>query len=122
MKKKRMALAAVWCMFAMTMGCGKEDPILGTWKVDKVRASGVEIDLDEFAEQFGQEQLKDITFTFEDGGKVTGDAADIAGEVTWEANGDTYRVELDGQTMEAVLEDDTLVFEQEGVQFLCARQ
>lgn len=122
MKKKMAALMAVLCMFAAMVGCGQEDPILGTWKADKVKASGVEIKLDEFAEQLGQDQLKNITFTFEEGGKVTGNVADLSGEGTWKADGDTYTMDLDGQAMDVTLEDGNLVFEQEGAQFICVKQ
>ena len=117
MKKRLAAFMAAMSMTAVMVGCGQEDPILGTWKADKVKASGVEINLNEFAEQ-----LKNITFTFEDDGKVTGNVADISGEGTWKADGDKYSVDMDGQTIGVSLEDGNLIFEQEGAQFVCVKQ
>ncbi|HIS56783.1 MAG TPA: lipocalin family protein [Candidatus Fimimorpha excrementavium] len=122
MKKRLAAFMAAMSMTAVMVGCGQEDPILGTWKADKVKASGVEINLNEFAEQLGQDQLKNITFTFEDDGKVTGNVADISGEGTWKADGDKYSVDMDGQTIGVSLEDGNLIFEQEGAQFVCVKQ
>ena len=122
MKKRFGAFMAAMGMAVMMMGCGQEDPIIGTWKADKVKASGVEINLDEFAKQLGQDQLKNITFTFEDGGKVTRNVADISGEGTWKADGDKYSVDMDAQTIDVSLEDGTLLFEQEGVQVVCVKQ
>ena len=122
MKKKLIALVAIMCMFVMAVGCGKSDPILGSWKADKVKASGVEIKLDEFADQIGQPDLKNVTFTFEDGGKMSGNVAGISGEGTWKADGDKYSVDMDGQTMEVTIEEGNLVFEQSGAQFICVKQ
>ena len=40
MKKRLAAFMAAMSMTAVMVGCGQEDPILGTWKADKVKASG----------------------------------------------------------------------------------
>ncbi len=122
MKKKLIMFVMLVCMMIMVVGCGKKDPIIGTWKADKVKASGIEIKLDEFADQLGQEDLKNITFTFEDGGKVTGSVAGMSGEGTWKADQDTYSIEMDGQSINVKLEDGNLVFEQDGAQFVCVKQ
>lgn len=125
MKKRMAGVLAVTVIAAALAGCGKENPILGTWKAETVRMSGVEIDLSEwgsFAESMGQDQLENIFFVFGGNGRVEGTASGSVMEGTWTQEGEAYTMQLDGQSVEMRLEDGQLILEENEAEIVCERQ
>lgn len=118
MKKKIAVIltAMLMVVFALT-ACGgsKADPVVGTWNATKIKMAGMEITLEEFAEQTGQEISMSLEFTAD--GKIKADAMGQTSDGEWKAKDDgKYDVTLDGETEELALEDGKLTLDIEGVQ------
>lgn len=116
--KKRIAFLVMTMMLMVVAvaACGgkaKTDAIVGKWDASKIKASGVEVDLEEFGKQMGQE----ISFSieFKEDGKLTADAMGVSTEGTWKAKDNAkYDVTIDGETEEVSLANNELALEIEG--------
>lgn len=116
--KRKIAVvitAMVMLVFALT-ACGsgsKADPIEGKWSAEKIKASGLEITLDEFAEQTGQDVS--VSLEFKADGKLSAEAMGQTSEGEWKAkDGGKYDVTLDGETEEIVLEESKITMDFDG--------
>lgn len=122
--KKKIALiltAMLMLMFALTACGSKTDPIVGNWKATKMKMAGVDISLEEFSEQTGQDVSMSLEFTAD--GKIKGNAMGQTAEGDWKAkDGGKYDVTIDDETEELVLEDGLLTLGIEGVQAIFEKQ
>ena len=124
MKKKLAVICLVFVMLftlaACSGGSGK-DPIVGTWKPDKVLMYGDEYSLKDLKSLLGDyaEEMFDISLKFTDDGKVTGTAYGESSEGTWKSNGDgTYDVTLEGGTETLTLDGNSLIMGDENEGFV----
>lgn len=117
MKKRMTALVLAVAMIVLALAaCGggsKPDAIVGKWNASKIKAAGVEVDLEEFAEQMGQEIS--ISIEFKEDGKLTADAMGVSSEGTWKAkDGGKYDVTIDEETEEVSVANNEMTLEIEG--------
>lgn len=116
MKRKIAVIITAMMMLVLALtACGgsKADPVEGKWNAAKIKAVGMEISLDEFAEQTGQDFS--ISLEFKADGKLSAEAMGQTSEGEWKAkDGGKYDVTLDGETEEITFEEGNIIMDFEG--------
>lgn len=114
MKKKLFAFGLIAVMaIAMLAGCGKKDPIIGTWELTEASMSGITVNVDQL-----RSMGKKMSMEFKEDGKVvlkmTG-SDDL--KATWKNDGDGKYTLTDSTKakMPLKLKDDVMTCDYQGM-------
>ena len=118
MKKVLALLLFVCALFALT-ACGSSKSLAGEWTLESVTYEGE--DMTEEMLAGGTMTLvleKDGTGKWEMKAEVDGEEYSEDGEVTWEADGDNWKVVIDEEEMKGTLDGKTLTLEVDEVVYV----
>lgn len=113
MKRTMLRLFSLLLVVVLALGmaaCGGKSDVTGTWVLSGGSQDGVTVDQETLEAVMGE-----MTYTFEDGGKVTMSLAGVSVEGTWTQDGDTVTLESQGTTSTMTLDGDKLTLEESGV-------
>ena len=83
--------------------------VVGTWKLDKIEIGGMSMSVSDFAEQYDMDI--DMSFEFKSDNTVTGKVYGETMTGTYAVNGNKVTVTLDGESMDFILDGNTLTVE-----------
>ena len=110
-------LLAIVCLLSLA-ACGGGDSPAGTYKLTKMNAAGVEMDLEQLAEQLGLD-VSDMLFsaTLQEDGTfiIDGEALGMSMEGTWKQVSGGVDLTINGETITATIKGGELTMEQDGM-------
>lgn len=118
MKKRALTLLLALAMIVSLAACGgggSGSGPAGSYKMTKMNAAGVEMNIDELASMAGVDMT--VTLELKDDGNFSLDMSALGtGSLsgTWTSSGSTVTLTADGQDMSCTLNGSTLVMEQDG--------
>ena len=110
-------LLAIVCLLSLA-ACGGGDSPAGTYKLTKMNAAGVEMDLEQLAEQLGVD-VSDMLFsaTLQEDGTfiIDGEALGMSMEGTWKQVSGGVDLPINAETITATIKGGELTMEQDGM-------
>ena len=116
MKKRALTLLLALAMIVSLAACGGGGGgAAGSYKMTKMNAAGVEMNIDDLAAMAGVDMT--VTLELKDDGNFSLDMSALGtGSVsgTWTSSGSTVTLTSDGEDVNATISGKTLVMEQDG--------
>lgn len=116
MKKRALTLLLALAMIVSLAACGGGgNGPAGSYKMTKMNAAGVEMNIDDLAAMAGVDMT--VTLELKDDGNFSLDMSALGtGSVsgTWTSSGSTVTLTSDGEDVNATISGKTLVMEQDG--------
>lgn len=110
--KKFVTALMLTVILAVLAGCGggKEEPVVGKWKMTEIETMGVKVSLEEFMESMGAEaESVKMELDIKEDGTFSGEVAGEKGDGTWKYKDPTLTLTVDGEDMECEYKDGKLV-------------
>lgn len=115
MKKRALTLLLALAMIVSLAACGGGNGPAGSYKMTKMNAAGVEMNIDDLAAMAGVDMT--VTLELKDDGNFSLDMSALGtGSVsgTWTSSGSTVTLTAEGEDISCSLNGGTLVMEQDG--------
>lgn len=115
MKKRALTLLLALAMIVSLAACGGGGGAAGSYKMTKMNAAGVEMNIDDLAALAGVDMT--VTLELKSDGNFTLDMSALGtGSVsgTWTSSGSSVTLTAEGEDVNCTLNGGTLVMEQDG--------